>query len=101
MPHQYKLIYFNTRGRAEPLRLIFSYAGVNFVDERIERENWPALKPSKTHPCFRLQVSHTVSISETVFGQIPILDIDNGKVVLAQSKAIGRYLGKEFSKTSP
>jgi len=78
MVHQYKLVYFNGRGRAEPARLIFAYAGVNYNDHRIESAEWPALK------------------SKTPFGQLPILDIDNGKVVLSQSKAIYRYLGNEL-----
>jgi len=86
MVHQYKLVYFNIRGRAEPARLIFAYAGVNYEDQRLEYRNigefgddFKALKPN------------------TPFGQVPILDIDNGKVILGQSKAIARYLGKEFN----
>jgi len=79
MVHQYKLVYFNGRGRAEPSRLIFEYAGVKYTDHRIEGADWPGLK------------------SKTPFGQLPILDIDNGKVILSQSKAIARYLGNEFN----
>jgi len=79
MVHQYKLIYFNGRGRGEVSRLIFAHAGVNYTDQRIERADWPAFKP------------------KTPFGQIPLLDIDNGKFVLSQSKAIARYLGNEFN----
>jgi len=79
MSHQYKLVYFNGRGRAEPARLIFAYAGVQYNDHRIEGAEWPALK------------------TKTPFGQLPILDIDNGKVILSQSKAIARYLGNEFN----
>ena len=48
MPETYKLIYFNARGMAEPSRLILSYAGVPFEDTRIERADWPAMKPSKS-----------------------------------------------------
>jgi glutathione S-transferase len=79
MPHQYKLIYFNGRGRAEPSRLILAFAGANYDDNRIERADWPALKP------------------KYAFGQVPVLEIDNGKVILSQSKAIARYLGNEFN----
>ena len=42
-----KLIYFNGRGRGEPARLILAQAGVEYEDERIEFEDWAALKPSK------------------------------------------------------
>lgn len=46
MAHQYKLIYFNLRARAEPLRLIFAYAGIKYTDQRVEFADWPGLKPS-------------------------------------------------------
>jgi len=78
MVHQYKLTYFNGRGRAEPSRLIFAFAGQQFEDHRIEGAEWPALK------------------SKTPFGQLPVLCIDDGKICLSQSKAIARYLGNEF-----
>ena len=42
-----KLTYFNVRGRAEPARLILAQAGVDYQDIRIEREDWPKVKPSK------------------------------------------------------
>ena len=43
-----KLIYFNARGRAELARLILAQAGEDYIDERIERDDWPKLKPSKS-----------------------------------------------------
>lgn len=43
----YKLIYFNARGRAEHIRYIFAYAGIDYVDERILKECWPELKKCK------------------------------------------------------
>ena len=46
MPN-YKLTYFNGRGRAEVIRLLFEVAGVKYEDVRIEREAWPELKPSR------------------------------------------------------
>lgn len=47
----YKLIYFNARGRAEHIRFIFAYAGVEYIDERIEKEQWPDYKKRKS--CFK------------------------------------------------
>lgn len=41
---RYKLIYFNARGRAEHIRYIFAYAGIDYVDERIPNDRWPELK---------------------------------------------------------
>ena len=42
-----KLTYFNTRGRAETARLILAQAGVDYEDIRIEKADWPALKPCR------------------------------------------------------
>ncbi|XP_043271486.1 glutathione S-transferase-like [Venturia canescens] len=71
----YKLIYFNARGRAEHIRYIFAHAGIDYVDERIPKERWPELK--KTMP----------------YGMLPVLEID-GKPI-AQSNAIARYLARK------
>lgn len=43
---EYKLQYFNMMGRAEPARLIFAYAGVQYTDERVEKSAWPEIKAS-------------------------------------------------------
>ncbi|CAI5454600.1 unnamed protein product [Caenorhabditis angaria] len=63
-------------GRAEPARLIFAYAGVNFTDERIEKSEWPALKSTTPH------------------GQLPVLHVDGKQ--LAQSRVIERFLAKKL-----
>jgi glutathione S-transferase len=74
---QYKLTYFKGRGRAEIARLIFAAAGVAYEDVRIEKDQWPALKPS------------------TPFGQLPILEVDGVK--LCQSNTIARYLARKYN----
>lgn len=43
----YKLIYFNARGRAEHIRYILAFAGVDYVDERVPKERWTELKKCK------------------------------------------------------
>lgn len=71
---QLKLTYFDGTGRAELARLIFTYGGVPFVDERIQHSDMAALKPSLP------------------LGQVPTLEVD-GKVY-SQSIAIARYAAK-------
>jgi glutathione S-transferase len=75
MPN-YKLTYFNGRGRAEIVRLVFAAAGVEYTDNRIERDKWPALKPG------------------TPFGQLPILEADG--VTLCQSNTCARYVARKL-----
>ena len=79
---EFKLIYFNLRGRGEVARLIFTYAGQNFEDCRIKSANWPEFKLT------------------TPTGKLPILEIkdeSNNVVRLCQSRAICRYLANKFN----
>ena len=45
---EYKLTYFNIRARAEVTRMLFTLAGVEFEDKRIDfgSPDWPEFKPS-------------------------------------------------------
>ncbi|XP_078259324.1 hematopoietic prostaglandin D synthase-like [Rhinoraja longicauda] len=74
MPN-YKLTYFKLRGRAETVRYIFAYSGINYENDTIERSVWASLKPT------------------LLFKQLPILKVD--KIELNQSTAIARYLARE------
>jgi len=70
------LIYFDFEAsRGLECRLALSVAGVEFEDRRIQRAEWPALKP--TLP----------------YGALPVLEQD-GRLV-AQSNAILRYVGAQ------
>ena len=48
----YKLTYFKGRGRAETARMLFTIAGQEFEDVRLEKEEWLKLKPSKISEFF-------------------------------------------------
>lgn len=72
---EYKLIYFNGKGRAEITRWIFVYKGIPFVDDRIEKEDWAARRGSIPG------------------GKLPVLMV--GESPLPQSAAIARYAAKE------
>ncbi|XP_046431129.1 glutathione S-transferase-like [Neodiprion fabricii] len=72
----YKLTYFAIAGLAEPIRFLLSYGGIDYEDNRVPHENWPAIKP------------------QTPFGQVPILEVD-GKT-LYQSNAIVRFLANKL-----
>jgi glutathione S-transferase len=72
-----KLTYFDAPvSRGEECRLALHLAGVDFDDQRINRADWTALKPT------------------TPYGSLPLLEIP-GRPVLAQSNAILVYVGRE------
>ncbi|HVK63997.1 MAG TPA: glutathione S-transferase family protein [Polyangium sp.] len=78
MSTSYELLYFPLRGRAEPIRLMFATANVDFTNTPIT--NWPEFKP------------------KTPLGQLPVLveRSESGERQLAQSMAIVRHLARAF-----
>lgn len=48
MAPAYKLTYFNITALGEPIRFLLNYGRIEFEDCRVEMEQWPQLKPSKT-----------------------------------------------------
>ena len=72
---RYRLTYFDIDGgRAEPIRIAFHAAGIDFDDNRISFEAFGKLRND-----FR-------------FKAVPVLEIDGAQV--AQSNALSRYVGK-------
>ena len=47
MAPKYKLVYFDARGRMEATRLALEYSGIPYEDQRIKKDDWPAVKASK------------------------------------------------------
>jgi prostaglandin-H2 D-isomerase / glutathione transferase len=72
-----KLYYFDIKGKGEPIRLFCAYAGLELEDIR--------------YPSFEAFLAVKDKIT---FGQVPALDVDDGKHELVQSAAIMRYLSK-------
>ena len=71
----YKLYYFPTKGRAEPIRLLFAYKGIKYEDIRLTGEKWTEFKP------------------QTPFGSMPVLE--EGGQRLGGSNVILRYLAEK------
>eukprot|EP00105_Crassostrea_gigas_P003837 XP_011416826.1 PREDICTED: S-crystallin SL11 isoform X1 [Crassostrea gigas] len=72
----YKLMNFDTKGRAEVIRLAFVVAGQSFEDKRFPMEEWQTVKPTIPQK------------------QLPCLQVD-GRLI-PQSGAIMRYVAREF-----
>ena len=71
----YKLTYFDfDGGRAEPIRIAFYTAGIQFEDNRLSFSEFSEMRRG------------------TRFNSVPVLEIDGGAVT--QSNALGRYVGK-------
>jgi glutathione S-transferase len=73
------LTYFDVRGRAEVVRLMFEEAAHPYRERRVQVEEWPALKPSLP------------------FGQLPSYEEDG--LFIVQSHAIYRYLARKLGFT--
>ena len=71
----YKLTYFDIDGgRAEPIRIAFHTAGIDFEDNRISFAEFGEMR------------------SGMRFNSVPVLEIDGAQVT--QSNALSRYVGK-------
>jgi hypothetical protein len=89
---QYKLIYFNLRGRGEVARLIFTYACQEFEDYRVKSKDWPKYKPTTPVIFIFKKIIIFFYITYLKTGKLPILEIkdeNNGLVTrLVQSRLV-------------
>ncbi len=70
-----RIIYFDIRGRAEAIRLMFEELGVAYDDQRVRSsDEWATLKP------------------HTPFGALPIYE--EGELRFAQTQAIYRHIAR-------
>lgn len=119
--HSYTLFYFNVKALAEPLRYLFAYGGIEYEDVRVTRDEWPALKPSKSHhinafalTCIPIAMHDFFYIPKCILfysfisphsllwciflaaampmGQMPVLEVDGKRV--HQSISMARFLAK-------
>lgn len=97
----YKLYYLNVRGSAEPSRIIFAQAGVNYEDIRFDNEQWAQeYKESKmTYSSYLNNIATAcMYLSEMPFERVPVLEVDG--TMIAGSINILRYLGTKFGETT-
>lgn len=73
----YTITYFQARGRAEAARLIAAEGNVALKNKFVDFQTFGATK------------------SSLPFAQLPVLESDDGSIVLAQSIAICRFLARK------
>ncbi|KAI6233737.1 hypothetical protein M3Y99_00889100 [Aphelenchoides fujianensis] len=73
---KFKLHYFDFRGRAEPIRLMFAFTSTPYENHTFTLAEWPQKKASYPN------------------GQVPLLEVDGTPI--SQSMAIYRFLGRNL-----
>jgi protein disulfide-isomerase-like protein len=76
------LRYFQSRGRAEPIRLLFEELGIQYEDVRFSGDEWPQRK------------AEGIANGLYPFGQLPSVSIGNKNLV--QSLAILKFIGRKY-----
>ena len=71
-----QLVYFDIRGRAEPIRLLLAHMEVEYEDFQVTLESWPEIKPN------------------TPFGRMPVYR--DGEIEIPETFAILNHLGRKF-----
>lgn len=87
----YKLIYFNVRGLAETIRVLFAISGTEYEDYRYNFEIVDGKYKKE-------KFDQDKEKFDCSMGKVPILEIKIGEEIhqIGQSKSIERYLAREF-----
>jgi len=88
-PTSIKLSYFDSRGRAEAIRVALKDHLVPFEDHTFTVEEWGKTSPTG------LKAQYTAD-DKLAFGQVPLLDVNEGELFIVQSHAILKYLGRHY-----
>lgn len=71
-----QIMYFDIRGRAEPIRLLLEFCGVDYVDRQVTQEEWQSIRAT------------------TPFRRMPVYS--EGDLVIPETFAIMNYLGRRY-----
>jgi len=77
---EFHLTYFESRGRAEPIKFLFADTKTQYKFTAVKSEEWPALK------------AEAIKDGRIPFGQLPFLQ--HGDLAMSQTHSILRYLGR-------
>jgi len=79
----YVVTYFDVRGRAEPIRILLTYVGADWKDNRIP---FKGIGQSPLPDDIK---------AKCTFGQVPLLEVDGQR--LNQTLSIMRYIGRRYN----
>ncbi|OXA58430.1 glutathione S-transferase 2 [Folsomia candida] len=94
-----RLVYFDIRGLAEPIRWMLTIAGIGFTDDRIALTAWMTKKKNTFENIMKRRTSASdtaaaLGLKKQFVGQLPILCLGDD-FVLTQPLCVLRFLAKK------
>ncbi|GCA64108.1 hypothetical protein KIPB_013200 [Kipferlia bialata] len=78
------VVYFDIAGRAEPIRQMYKHAKVEFIDKRIQKEDWAAEQKAG------------IEDGSLPYGQVPTVHFAAEDEWIAQSRSILQLVGERL-----